>query len=104
MSSPRTRAAPDSASDAAKPFRNATTTLSTNAKGRADQGRRLIARIDIGGGRDVVVSRAGDLIDVRIWTATGNLKFPSKHGLTIPLDKASALIAALRQARRVSDE
>ena len=47
--------------------------------------RTAIARIPLDDDTDLVVSldAHGDL-DLRRWTQTGHLKFPSKHGVTIP--------------------
>jgi hypothetical protein len=63
--------------------------------------RDTIARIALDNGSDLVVSidADGDL-DLRRWTPTGDLKFPSKHGVTIPAYAMHAVIDALTQARR----
>ena len=41
-----------------------------------------------------------DRIDVRLWTDTGGIRFPSKHGIAVPRHALPEIIAALELARR----
>jgi len=63
--------------------------------------RDRIAVIELEDGSDLVVSidQLGR-VDVREWTQTGDLKFPSKHGVACPRSALTALIDALRKAKR----
>jgi hypothetical protein len=61
--------------------------------------RTRVATIPLDDDTDLVVSldAQGDL-DLRRWTQTGDLKFPSKHGATVPRGSVRDLIEALREA------
>jgi hypothetical protein len=62
--------------------------------------RVAVARIPVGQDELVVSIDEHDRIDLRIWTRTGDLKFPSKHGVTVPRHALRDLIDALMAARR----
>ncbi len=62
--------------------------------------RHAIARIPLGQDELVVsIDERGDL-DLRIWTPSGDLRFPSKHGVSVPKWALRDLIDALQQAKR----
>ena len=59
-----------------------------------------IARIALDDGSELVVSiDERGRTDLRLWTPTGDLKFPSKHGLTVSRYALREVIAALREAK-----
>jgi hypothetical protein len=63
--------------------------------------RTRLATIPLDNGSDLVVSLTADGdADVRLWTRTGDLKFPSKDGVSIPHYAVHAVIDALKQAKR----
>jgi hypothetical protein len=61
--------------------------------------RERLAVIELDADTDIVVSidQLGR-IDLREWTQTGDLKFPSKHGVAVPRAVLRDLIAALSEA------
>ena len=63
--------------------------------------RDRLATIALDDGSDLVVSldANGDL-DLRRWTPTGDLKSPSKHGVSVPRWALGDLIDALKAAKR----
>jgi hypothetical protein len=63
--------------------------------------RTSLAVISLDDGSDLVVSidADGDL-DLRRWTQTGDLKFPSRNGVTVPHEHLNDLIDALKAAKR----
>jgi hypothetical protein len=60
--------------------------------------RTRIARIPIGVDELVVSVDDRDHVDVRLWTDTSGVRFPSKHGVTVPRHVINDLINALRSA------
>jgi hypothetical protein len=45
--------------------------------------RTPIARIAVDD-NELVISVGAGAIDMRLWTPTGGIRFPSKHGMTFP--------------------
>jgi len=65
--------------------------------------RDTIARIPLNDGSEIVVSVDTDgAADLRRWTRTGDLKFPSGKGVLIPSYAVRAVIDALKQVRRAA--
>ncbi len=62
--------------------------------------RHAIARIPIGQDELVVSIDELDRIHLRVWTPSGGLKFPSKHGVSVPRYALRDLIEALKAAKR----
>ncbi len=62
--------------------------------------RLAIARIPIGQDELVVSVDEHDRIDIRLWTETGGVRFPSKHGVTVPRSALRDLIDAMKAAKR----
>jgi hypothetical protein len=58
-----------------------------------------LARIPIGKD-ELVVKLDGGRVDIRLSTLTGDQRFPSKHGVTLPRDCLNDLIAALEAAKK----
>ena len=73
----------------------------TASQGARGLHRTRLATIPLDDGSDLVVSldAHGDL-DLRRWTPTGDLQFPSKNGVTVPRHVLRDLIDALRNAKR----
>jgi hypothetical protein len=63
--------------------------------------RVRLATIPLNSDADLVVSVDSEgAIDLRIWTPSGDLKFPSKSGVTVPRWALRDLIEALKAAKR----
>ena len=62
--------------------------------------RVTLTRVAIGRDELVVSLTDHDKLDLRLWTLSGSIGFPSRNGLTINLDDLPALIAALRRVAR----
>ena len=62
--------------------------------------RQVLARVPLGAVDELVISidEHGD-IDLRRWTFTGGLRFPSKRGVTLPPSLLPDVIAALERAK-----
>jgi len=62
--------------------------------------RRAVARIPLDRDELVISVIDGGKIDVRVWTPTGGIKFPSKNGVTFPGHCLREVLDALRSAMR----
>ena len=59
-----------------------------------------LATIELDADTDLVITvDAIGRLDLREWTKTGDLKFPSRSGVAAPRAALTALIAALRKAQ-----
>jgi hypothetical protein len=59
--------------------------------------RLTLSRISLDDGNDLVVSvEHRDRVDLRLWTPSGDLKFPSKQGMSVPRYALRDLIEALK--------
>ena len=62
--------------------------------------RTALACIPIGQDELVVSLDGHGNHDLRLWTLTGDLRFPSKAGITFPRERLDEVIAALNAAKR----
>jgi hypothetical protein len=62
--------------------------------------RRPVARIPIGRDELVISAAEGDRIDIRLWTDTSGVRFPSTRGVTIPQWAVRDLINALKATKQ----
>lgn len=58
--------------------------------------RTPIARIPVDQNELVISIDHAGMIDMRIWTPTGGVKFPSKHGVSFPARCVRDVLDALR--------
>jgi hypothetical protein len=91
---------PSNTKDLGLPTRSSNPFDAKREIGRAYPRRTPVARVSLGRDELVVSLDGHGNVDLRLWTDTGGIHFPSKSGITFPRERLDDLIDALQGARK----